>query len=277
MDKLSQVSIQDLRGKHMCSGNIIHKDWILTAAHCMYSSEKSLLLKNINVHAGDVRLGEFSEFSQRNEVIKIYVHKYYDNESMENDVALLQLKSSLSLDDLIVSAVRVRNSDVPTSTECSIAGWNVGSPNNQNNDALLYESVAIMQRDVCGAIYYKQSRNSKSMMCAKHVDDNRNTCLADSGAGLICGNGLTGILIRKNCTSIPIPSLYMDIRLYVDWIKEITNLTTSYDGKSFRASMTSTSATSSVNSRNFSPTALGIFLGCLAFLLTFTDHDRTKA
>ncbi|MEX1362018.1 MAG: trypsin-like serine protease [Nannocystaceae bacterium] len=98
-----QVSIQRAasNGDHLCSGAIIDKDLVLTAAHCI----DGLSLKSFQVVAGVGRLSETQPEGQVRGIDRAAVHPDYVGPEGGSDLVLLKLDAALDLSGAQASAI----------------------------------------------------------------------------------------------------------------------------------------------------------------------------
>jgi len=84
--------------EHFCGGSILSSSWVLTAAHCVSDMNAS----DIIINAGSNKL---NQSTQKRRVAKIVSHPYYNPDTYVNDIALIQLSSSLDMTDPDVAKI----------------------------------------------------------------------------------------------------------------------------------------------------------------------------
>lgn len=212
--------------KYFCGGSIINVNLILTAAHCMQTSNGEVIKPwTIIVVGGIIKLDEATRIRQERGVKTIRIHPKYNNILLYNDIAVLQLKKPFKLTPEVHNVPLPQNPPVPK-TLCQVSGWgylNQDVPIVSN--ALMYVSLPIRSRKECCKLYENIIDLSAGTFCAGYLKGGKDACQGDSGGGMICNGILTGIVSGGMGCAVPLlPGIYTDIFYYLDWIVENENV-----------------------------------------------------
>ena len=107
---------------YFCGGTIIDAKTILTAAHCYHG--KNLAATDYFITAGVVHVQDGA--GQSAFVEKITLHESYNPSTVDNDIAILKLKTPLTFNDKVQPACLPEASLVPTGKAVA-SGWGLVS------------------------------------------------------------------------------------------------------------------------------------------------------
>lgn len=86
--------------QHICGGVIVNKDFIITAAHCVYHHAN--IAYGVSVAVGIYKQSEITNF-QRYCVKEIRIHEEYFNVDNKSDIAILKLTRSIDLSNSAIA------------------------------------------------------------------------------------------------------------------------------------------------------------------------------
>ncbi|XP_072553532.1 chymotrypsin-like elastase family member 2A [Salminus brasiliensis] len=224
-----QVSIQWMY-HHVCSGSIISHQWILSAAHCFSRSRYFSGSSRLQVVAGLHSLSKRGKAVQSRSVERVIVHKDFDKDNYENDVALLQLHSPLFFTAHVQPVCTLKNEaeerDLSFST-CFISGWGSTEFEGKLVDTLREAEVELIDTDTCNQRDWYSGYVSDNMVCAGLERGGVDTCQGDSGGPLSCYSEVTGRFYiygvtshGENCGLPKKPGLYARASRYATWVRK---------------------------------------------------------
>jgi secreted trypsin-like serine protease len=212
-----------------CGGSILDKDTILTAAHCVdFITDISNFKIGVGKH-------DLSINTQTNiPVSSFHIHPQYNNVTLQNDVAIIKLKSALTFSDR-VSPVCLP----PPNSHSSLygknvvaTGWGVTQGGNistflQQAQLKVYDETLFYWLFLFG---FNIDVSSQQYLVIGNIDRNNsdtNVCLGDSGGPLLYFDGKKWTIFgvtksvyldnAKSCLASR-ASIFQSVPFYLDFI-----------------------------------------------------------
>jgi secreted trypsin-like serine protease len=229
-----QVSLmRTLSRRHFCGGNVISASLVLTAGHCMYSSNETIQPWSIIVAGGIVKLNENSTRQERG-VKEIRLHPEFDLTTLVNDIAALKLSRPFTFTPELRSAPLSGNPPIPY-TICQVSGWGyLSSSVPIIFPDLMYVDLPIRSTEECRKLLKNHTDMLPGMFCAGYLKGGKDSCQGDSGGGMVCNGVLTGLISGGVGCALPmLPGLYADVFYYLDWILNDTETVVVVQGRDF--------------------------------------------
>ncbi|KAH8348548.1 hypothetical protein KR084_008694 [Drosophila pseudotakahashii] len=216
----------------VCGGTLINHQFVLTAAHCLYTSDTftkkhTYLIARLGEHNRSTEhesLGPHEDFN----VVRTYERKGFEMTSHVNDIALLKLQRSviynLQIRPICIQLDNRSKSNSDAIQSFTVVGW--GKTESKNtSDVLKTAQVYRMDKSVCTSLTWVNLTDSQ--ICAG-TGNKVDTCNGDSG-GPLYTNILDGGPGRQ--TQFGIVSygtlqcfgagVYTDIMSHVDYIERV--------------------------------------------------------
>merc|ERR1711971_527853 len=209
---------------YFCGGTIIDAKTILTAAHCYHG--KNLNKADFFVTAGVVHVQDGA--GQSAFVEKITLHESYNPSTINNDIAILKLKTPLTFNDNVGRACLPEASFVPTGKAVA-SGWGLVSQfPDQSPKNLQWVTKPVVTNDKC-IQQFNWRGITANMICAGDADGGESTCKGDSGGPLVVPKsstddtavviGATSFGHKSGCGAKGWPAVYAYVTRHIDWIK----------------------------------------------------------
>lgn len=222
---LVRAAEPDNYAAQFCAGSLVHRYYVLTAAHCV----EGMRPKGLKILVGTQHLGAGG---RRVPVARIHVHRNYDPATADRDVALVRLAEPVDgIRPVNVISLTAEPRRVVTGTPAMVMGWGDTDidPGFARYPKRMHEvGVSLVARTACNAVEAYDGAVTPRMICAGPLAGGKDTCQGDSGGPLVVRDNRgrfrlqAGIVSWGNgCAEAGFPGVYTRVAHFSDWIGAI--------------------------------------------------------
>ncbi|XP_036746745.2 transmembrane protease serine 9 isoform X1 [Manis pentadactyla] len=217
-----QVSLRE-NNEHFCGAAIIGAAWLVSAAHCFNQFQDPT---EWVAYAGTTLLSGSEASTVRARVARVIAHPFYNPDTADFDVAVVQLGSPLPFGRSVQPVCLPATTHVfPPRRRCLISGWgHLKEDFLVKPEVLQKATVELLDQALCTSLYGPSLTDR--MVCAGYLDGKVDSCQGDSGGPLVCKEPsgrffLAGIVSWGiGCAEARRPGVYARVTKLHDWILE---------------------------------------------------------
>ncbi|KAF2879002.1 hypothetical protein ILUMI_27170 [Ignelater luminosus] len=208
-----QLSLQYYES-HICGASILNAKNVITAAHCVYKKT----LTRLSVHAGSTI---YHSGGIRKQVARAIIHKSYNDDTSDYDIAILHLSEPLSFGNNVLPIALPRQGEpLPRRLTAIVSGWGYTHEDGDRlSPTLLKIAVSFVGRNKCNTLYFGKGDITPRMFCAGDLKGGRDACQGDSGGPCIVNGKLVGLVSwGYGCARPGYPGVYTKVSNFINWI-----------------------------------------------------------
>ncbi|XP_035715755.1 trypsin alpha-3 [Folsomia candida] len=206
-----------------CGSSLINDRYVVTAGHCVVG--KITTTQGYQVFLGSNKINGTD--AKRVNIVGVIVHPNYNSQTLENDIALIQLAEQIKITPKIRPICLAKGPATFAGKNANVAGWGTQQKGGNAVNQLRNAWVKIMENSVCAKNYTTAKvKITPNMLCASLPG--RDSCSGDSGGALVVKENAdtfrqVGVVsFGIDCGNTHYPGVYTRITRYYKWILENT-------------------------------------------------------
>ncbi|MFB9215805.1 S1 family peptidase [Vibrio sinaloensis] len=215
-----------------CGATMINSEYALTAAHCIYGQDETMLYTVVAPQLEDE--AQFLSSTQARVVEFYYPDTYSDSSSTlwRDDIAILKLESPLPVGDMRSLLNTTYNNAYPSNADFKAVGHGFIEGNVPGGTELLQTDLDYISTSDCRTEIGSQITTKQLCFGGDEVNGYQNsTCSGDSGGPVYFYNGIEYIQVGltsfgpATCGDVRynVTSVFTDIYDYQTWINQVLN------------------------------------------------------
>ena len=225
------ITALKINGQAACGASLIGTQWVLTAAHCVTDEESGVALSasNYSVVVNDYDLSKPRDGESRS-VIEVYVADGYDTVTLDNDIAILKLSSTVTSAPIALMSSSSFDA-LSDGTSLKVMGWGNTSTSTDIYPNILREvNVDYANFTTCKNQYAAIGAAVTSNMFCAGGNGTTDSCQGDSGGPIMqlvegtyqqVGIVSTGGTQEQSCAAPNYPGIYTRVSNYQSWITSV--------------------------------------------------------
>nr|XP_023656204.1 suppressor of tumorigenicity 14 protein-like [Paramormyrops kingsleyae] len=222
-----QVSLHIKNVGHVCGASVINNRWLVTAAHCVQDDKeiKYSQPQHWEAYLGLHIQGKITDKTAKRNLKRIIPHPYYNEYTYDNDIALMELDSPVTLTQSIWPiCLPSETHEFEVGSSVWITGWGATREGGSSATTLQKAEVRIINQTVCNQLMSNQI--TSRMLCAGVLSGGVDACQGDSGGPMSAYGAnrrlfLAGVVSwGDGCARRDKPGIYTRVTKFRSWIKE---------------------------------------------------------
>ncbi len=238
--EVAQISIAQtasLQQASNCGASYLGDGWVLTAAHCVEGVNPDSL--KVNVGEFDLRDGA----ENASDIKNIYMHLNYDDSTLDNDMALIELETAVDAPAVSLASVETTEQYVADNSAATVMGWGGRAgyapgegPTSNFPDVLHQVELQLFTNEQCKTTMAEASGEdvdpetvgvTDNMLCAGTTTGGKGSCQGDSGGPLVVNTNegwqQFGVVSWGiGCAAQGYPGVYARVSQFHDWMDGIS-------------------------------------------------------
>ncbi|NWR49027.1 CATG protein, partial [Regulus satrapa] len=212
---MAYLKIETDSGNSSCGGFLIRPDAVLSAAHCVGVSCRTV---KVSVILGAHNVSKQERSQQKFSVRRRVIHPNYTRDGFRNDIVLLKLKAKAKTNKNVkVISFPRSNAHLREGAKCRVPGWGWTSLKKDRTDVMREVELKVQNEEICQ--YQFNYFQYQSMICVGDDHNKKASYFGDSGGPLVCKKKAYGI-VSHGLKGRLFPEVFTRISYFEPWIRE---------------------------------------------------------